>query len=531
MDISGLNALDPRVAATEKFISEKKIPPEQVPQFLMSMGADPRLAGLVMKYQRLKSAGQQGGNAQPPQSTVAQDIDAQSRQGIAAPMAPPPNREQGIANLPAPVMERAQFAEGGIVAFQEGGTPLDAEVRRILKKSPMMRTPEENQILQQAGIQLQTKKMGEDSDIAELNKTLKSPFIREAFGSPYASEEEIAKGGGAALNERILRSLGAGQVNPAAATAPATTPVNPAAVAAATSKGPPRRGGPRNPPGEREFVSLAGDMGDQQGARMPGAGMNLGTANEGIKLLEQQVKDLQKLKPEDREARYRAAGIEDMTPAQLKKIQERIDGLSGDKKRDAYLALAQAGFKMAAAASRPGATFLGALAEGAGEGGKMLGDINKEYRALQNELEDKVMALQRYQQQRREGQIDRDIDFERETAKEIRGLQKDIAGAKTEAERFGVTTQLQREQIAASSDRGGRVEEDLKKKIVFAKTQKERDAAMKLLADIRGIDVRLLEAQLKIEADAAKNSFGGLGGIGGVSTSAIDEELRRRGAQ
>jgi len=504
MDISGLNALDPRVAATEKFISEKKIPPEQVPQFLMSMGADPRLAGLVMKYQRLKSAGQQGGNAQPPQSTVAQDIDAQSRQGIAAPMAPPPNREQGIANLPAPVMERAQFAEGGIVAFQEGGTPLDAEVRRILKKSPMMRTPEENQILQQAGIQLQTKKMGEDSDIAELNKTLKSPFIREAFGSPYASEEEIAKGGGAALNERILRSLGAQQANPAAATAPATTSVNPAAVAAATSKGPPRRGGPRNSP---EFVSLAGDMGDQQGARMPGAGMNLGTANEGIKLLEKQVKDLQKLKPEDREARYRAAGIEDMTPAQLKKMQERIDGLSGDKKRDAYLALAQAGFKMAAAASRPGATFLGALAEGAGEGGKMLGDINKEYRALQNELEDKVMSLQRYQQQRREGQIDRDIDFERETAKEIRGLQKDIAGAKTEAERFAVTTQLTREQIAASRDRGGKVEEDLKKRIVFAKTQKERDAAMKVLADLRGIDVRILAEQLKAEAAADREAM------------------------
>jgi hypothetical protein len=276
-------------------------------------------------------------------------------------------------------------------------------------------------------------------------------------------------------------------------------------------------------------------MGDQQGARMSGAGMSLATANEGIKLLEQQVKELRDAKPEDREARYRAAGIEDMTPAQLKKMQERIDGLSGDKKRDAYLALAQAGFKMAAAASRPGATFLGALAEGAGEGGKMLGDINKEYRALQSDLEDKVMSLQRYQQQRREGQIDRDIDFERETRKEIRGIESKIADTKTEAERFGVTTQLQREQIEASRERGGRVEEDLKKKIVFAKTQKERDAAMKLLADLRGIDVRILAEQLRAEAaadrDAAKNSFGGLGGIGGVSTSAIDEELRRRGAE
>jgi hypothetical protein len=313
--------------------------------------------------------------------------------------------------------------------------------------------------------------------------------------------------------------------NEAAASTPpasATTPVNPAAVAAAT----PRKRDWANAPQQNrktvegtrpiaDFFSFAPPEERKTGAT--NAGMSLATANEGIKLLEQQVKELRDAKPEDREARYRAAGIEDMTPAQLKKMQERIGGLSGDKKRDAYLALAQAGFKMAAAASRPGATFLGALAEGAGEGGKMLGDINKEYRALQNDLEDKVMSLQRYQQQRREGQIDRDIDFERETRKEIRGIESKIADTKTEAERFGVTTQLQREQIEASRDRGGKVEEDLKKRIVFAKTQRERDEAMKLLADLRGVDVRILAEQLKAEAaaerEAMKNSpFGMFGG-------------------
>lgn len=509
MDISGLNALDPRVAATEKFISEKKIPPEQVPQFLMSMGADPRLAGLVMKYQRLKSAGQQGGNAQPPQSTVAQDIDAQSRQGIAAPMAPPPNREQGIANLPAPVMERAQFAEGGIVAFQEGGDPIEVAKKQLLEL------------------------ISEAEQAGDFNKAtvLRGQLRRMVTGNEQSMAPPEPRDIGSMMRASVEKSrphLGKSAPAPDTVPAAAAASVNPAAAAAAIPKGPPTRSGKQSEP----FVSFAGD---QQGARMPGAGMSLATANEGVKLLEQQVKELRDAKPEDREARYRAAGIEDMTPAQLKKIQERIDGLSGDKKRDAYLALAQAGFKMASAASRPGATFLGALAEGAGEGGKMLGDINKEYRALQNDLEDKVMSLQRYQQQRREGQIDRDIDFERETRKEIRGIESKIADTKTEAERFGVTTQLQREQIAASRDRDNKVEEDLKKKIVFAKTQKERDAAMKLLADLRGIDVRILAEQLRAEAaadrDAAKNSFGGLGGIGGVSTSAIDEELRRRGAE
>jgi hypothetical protein len=527
MDISGLNALDPRVAATEKFISEKKIPPEQVPQFLMSMGADPRLAGLVMKYQRLKSAGQQGGNAQPPQTTVAQDIDAQSRQGIAAPMAPPPNREQGIANLPAPVMERAQFAGGGIVAFQEGGNEgLEAE-EDLSKLGYGAARARISSLIKQA------ESAGDMQRAARLREQLAT--LSMSFSMPGVRAPGY-------MSEGARRSMGMPANEAAASTPPAsaTTPVNPAAVAAAT----PRKRDWANAPQQNrktvegtrpipDFFSFAPPEERKTGAT--NAGMNLGTANEGIKLLEQQVRDLQKLKPEDREARYRAAGIEDMTPAQLKKIQERIDKLSGDKKRDAYLALAQAGFKMAAAASRPGATLLGALGEGAGEGTKMLSDINKEYRALQSDLEDKVMSLQRYQQQRREGQIDRDIEFEREIAKEIGEAQGKVAEAKTDAERFGVTTQLQREQIEASRERGGKVEEDLKKRIVFAKTQKERDEAMKLLADLRGVDVRILAEQLKAEAaaerDANRNSFGGLGGIGGVSTSAIDEELRRRGAE
>lgn len=126
--MQGITALDPRVAATEKFISEKQIPPEQVPDFLMQMGADPKLAGLVFKYRRLtQAAEQQKGPA--PTSTVAQDVDQQYAQ-----------MQNGIASLPAPVLENAQFqggiapgqeappqamAGGGIVAFQTGGSTFD----------------------------------------------------------------------------------------------------------------------------------------------------------------------------------------------------------------------------------------------------------------------------------------------------------------------------------------------------------------------------------------------------------------------
>ena len=123
-EMQGISALDPRVAATDQFISEKQIPPEQVPAFLMQMGADPRMVGLVFKYQRLKdAAAKQQGPA--PTSTVAQDVDQQYAQ-----------MQGGLGSLPAPVMENAQFqggiapdqeappqamAGGGIVAFSNGG--------------------------------------------------------------------------------------------------------------------------------------------------------------------------------------------------------------------------------------------------------------------------------------------------------------------------------------------------------------------------------------------------------------------------
>jgi hypothetical protein len=493
MNISGLSTLDPRVAATEKFIADKKIPPDQVPAFLLSMGADPRLAGLVLRYQKLKSAGGQGAGAQPPQSTVAQDIEAQ-QQGIAAPMAPPPNRDQGVGSLPAPVMDRAKFAGGGIVAFQNGGdTGMFGNFAQARSDQPSF--------IRRSGISV----IREAQDLARQGRTQEALELlakenvdpRQAFGNNVPTPAQ-----------------------PPAQAPAATTSVNPAAAAAASPQqalpkgGPSARRGPRNVPGQGDENIVFDDAPTRGGA-------SVGTAqiNKGLEILRNQVDALKNMKPEDREARYRAAGIEDMTPKQLAKIEERIAALSGDKKRDAYLALAQAGFKMAAAASRPGATALGALGEGASEGAKMMSDINKQYRALQSDLEDKVMTLQRYQQERKEGKIDRDIEFERELAKEIRGTEAKIGELAEESRRFDVTTQLTREQIAATRDRGaGSAEEKLKRAYVSGATPQIRQEALRRLSELRRVDVRLLAEELKAEAAekraAMENPFGGMGSMG-----------------
>lgn len=129
--LQGISALDPRVAATDKFIQEKQIPPDQVEDFLLSMGADPRLASLVFKYRKVKEAAEKQQNANPSTSNVAEEVSNQyaqlkqqerMRQGVAG--MPTPNLARapmrgGITGQPAP---QAQMAGGGIVAFDDGGS-------------------------------------------------------------------------------------------------------------------------------------------------------------------------------------------------------------------------------------------------------------------------------------------------------------------------------------------------------------------------------------------------------------------------
>ena len=75
--LQGISALDPRVAATDNFIQEKQIPPDQVEDFLLSMGADPRLASLVFKYRKVKEAAENQQKGPPSTSNVAEEVSNQ----------------------------------------------------------------------------------------------------------------------------------------------------------------------------------------------------------------------------------------------------------------------------------------------------------------------------------------------------------------------------------------------------------------------------------------------------------------------
>lgn len=276
----GLSALSPLVGAADKFIREKNIPPDQVPAYLFSVGS-PELAGLTAKFQRLKNAAQmmppQGGPPPAP-PTVADDINTQMAQYT------------GVAALPNPTMDKAQFAGGGIVAFAGGGPPFNPNYRPSVIEQYMM---------QQGG----------GNDDTEDRVADMQPAARRVAKKPSRR-------------------------NPTDTVAEATPPVKSA---------------------------------DDYTAEL--------------------------------EAKQAAAGIGEASKAREAQLAEQLEKDKSGAKTDRWLGLAQAGFKMAQAASRPGATFLGSLGEGGADLTASIGQINKELRQTERAIaaEKHQMALGREQ--------------------------------------------------------------------------------------------------------------------------------------
>lgn len=279
----GLSALSPLVSAADKFIREKNIPPDQVPAYLFSMGS-PELAGLTAKYQRLKSATQmmppQGGPPPAP-PTVADDINSQMMQ------------YSGVAALPNPAMDKAQFAGGGIVAFAGGGGPLDPEYEPNLLEQFMSRQEERVAAAQPA-----------------------------ARATPRPAAKKTSRRG------------------PTDTVAEATPPVKTAEDYAA-----------------------------------------------------------------DAEKEQTAAGIGKASEAREAQLAAQLEKDKGGAKTDRWLGLAQAGFKMAQAASRPGASFLGSLGEGGADLTASIGQINKELRQTERAIEAEKYQMALGREQMKSGNI------------------------------------------------------------------------------------------------------------------------------
>ena len=98
---------------------QKGMPPDQAIQYVKSMatqGVAPLtdLYAMMNQFQRLKQQPVQAPQTPP---TIRDQLNMAEQQQAQQQMA----MQQGLGGLPAPAMEQAQFAGGGIVAFDEGG--------------------------------------------------------------------------------------------------------------------------------------------------------------------------------------------------------------------------------------------------------------------------------------------------------------------------------------------------------------------------------------------------------------------------
>jgi hypothetical protein len=209
-----------------------KLPDQQLQQYAQMHKNDPYIMALAMsesnRRKEMRSAGQGGMQEQP--KVVDQMVAEMAPQQLP--------EDMGIGQLPAGEMN---FAGGGIIAFADGGDVeqyqfggVTSDVQRILQKSPAQRTPQENALLQQAGVALQSRPLGADSGVGAANTFLENlgPRIRNYLteGASQLSDEELAvrPNVGGVMNERILRNIGIDPTAPRsaapAAAAPSFTP-------------------------------------------------------------------------------------------------------------------------------------------------------------------------------------------------------------------------------------------------------------------------------------------------------------------
>jgi hypothetical protein len=386
----------------------KGMPPDQAIQYVKSMatqGVAPMadLYAMMNQFQRLK---QQPAQAPQTPPTIRDQLNMAEQQQAQQQMA----MQQGLGGMPAPAMEQAQFAGGGIVAFDEGG-PTDSSVRNFFIKQKA----------------IEFVKKGQDKEAILL---LRSEGI---------DPQEV-------LGDRI------NILDPA---------------------------GPRTPADQRtrDFrlpanLGLEGVGFDKSVVKPEPFGVtppSSSSTSQGLGAIDPRRKttsrgSVQAARPDAfTEALKRVEGLKfDQAPdtysgAEEARIKKDMASLGEERQQSRQMALAQAGFGMAAAASRRGrdrTSFLGALSEGAMGGMKQYNEAQRELRGIERELNKQMSSLAQYRDQVATNNIKGNREFETSKINAINELS-------TEKYKLEQQAILERAKIAAMQERGSDKPEDI----------------------------------------------------------------------
>jgi hypothetical protein len=376
------------------------------------------------------------------QGTIADEVVAQARRQLQPQAAPVMAAHGG---------EMHSYAGGGAVAFQSGGNP---EIERILKKSPLIRTPEENEKLRAAGIELTSRKFAAPSYSSGIDEVL------------------------AAEKARTPTAMTAQQMEAAMQAAPVAAPRPPGATRPGT--GLPR---PQNRPQAAPATPLQqlGSAVEQTGTPAPDRLAEL-EADERAR-----VEGLQKLLASQ-------AQVDPRIVAARKEAAELAQRGIGEREKRAAGALEAAGMPLSQSLFDNQEALFRML--GAMKGGKRIGDafssIGQEAGAIRGEQR---RALELVQRENR---------AEQNALDQLRQAQADLKLAQT-------TGDVQGERNAALKVEEAKANLGLTRLNIQKERATEADRAEQRRLTARGQDLQRLSAQEQIAATLKAASMRGSG--------------------
>jgi hypothetical protein len=330
----------------------KGMPVDQAVQYVKSMatqGVAPMadLYAMMNQFQRLKQQPVQAPQTPP---TIRDQLNMAEQQQMAM--------QQGLGGLPAPSMEQAQFAGGGIVAFEKGGEVNPISYMQKLVREALARGDTETAEEIQASLEDYTSlgrnlpriSLPERSNLVDLREAR----AREQYSgaAPAAAPTPSASAAPTGTRPRLGREATTSEVRFPDNTAPPAPE--------------------RRPPVAR---------------RSAGIGAAAAPAEAAVAA--------KKMGFEDFLAPLREAGkpLREATDAYRQFLDKDEASAKEQSSRDRMLALAQAGFGMAEAASKPGATFLGSAAAAGGGYAKNMMQLNREADAAKRGIVKERLAL------------------------------------------------------------------------------------------------------------------------------------------
>lgn len=404
---------------------QKGMPPDQAIQYVKSMatqGVAPLTDLYVMmnQFQRLKQQ-----PAQPPQTppTIRDELNVMEQQQAAM--------NQGLGGMNAGSMENPSFAGGGIVAFANRGLVKGIDLSAATPEQLEMIIAGEDVDLARAALQERLNRSGYPSPSGLAERLGYTPEYFRTFTNPpgafkydprplpaymYDEEGKVRKGDvtGGIAGTRYFSSSRGPTAAPAAAPAASATQSQVPGTAVTPYSSPDQAAAAFSRSLEAARSDSFGRPVAQTQRRETTQQAPRGVSGDAFRRL---IEDERKRKFEE---------IPDTYSGEEKaRIEKAMAGLGAEKKDAMRMALAQAGFGMAAAASRAGrqrTTGLGALAEGAIGGLQQYNAAQKELRQTERELNREMASLRRYQDEVARGERTRELAFEESKRDNIAAL-------------------------------------------------------------------------------------------------------------